>query len=380
MRKLYVMLIALLAFAPVVFIHALPAKALVNTLNGQGGLAQTFSNDTNVTISSSGNVHTIGWSGTLQASRGGTGANMSTFSSGSLLFYNGSGVAQNNANLSWNNSTNTLTANSVQGANGSPLSVSAQGDGQSLYLIASDGVTQRGGDIGFNSGNGTSGQQAGNVQFTAGTGDNAPSGNITMHAGLGNNGYAGGTVDIYSGDGQTGGGGGHLSLSGANLSRGADATLFGGIGAPGGSGGGTASIQGGDDGSGGTASVAAGGSVDGSIRMALAQTGDLSIDPGFGTLAFLDFDAIQTSNRTFTFPDASGTISLLESDQTFSGINTFSNPVNNFVSSTNSTVHIGADGFPGCIVMGDDDSSGVTYITANDGVLSATDTPPANCN
>jgi hypothetical protein len=33
----------------------------------------------------------------------------------------------------------------------------------------------------------------------------------------------------------------------------------------------------------------------------------------------------------------------------------------------------------GCIAMGDSDGSGVTYITANDGVLSASATKPSTC-
>lgn len=94
----------------------------------------------------------------------------------------------------------------------------------------------------------------------------------------------------------------------------------------------------------------------------------------------LDFNGIDTSDKTFTFPNASGTFSLLESNQNFSGINTFSNPVNNFISSSDSTVHIGADGVPGCLVMGDSDSSGVTYITVNDGVMDISVTKPSNCN
>lgn len=47
--------------------------------------------------------------------------------------------------------------------------------------------------------------------------------------------------------------------------------------------------------------------------------------------------------------------------------------------STNSIVTIGSDAVPGCIAMGDSDGSGVTYVTANDGVLSASTTAPSNC-
>jgi hypothetical protein len=41
----------------------------ITSLNGLTGATQTFTNDTNVTISSAGSAHTLGWSGTLAAGR-----------------------------------------------------------------------------------------------------------------------------------------------------------------------------------------------------------------------------------------------------------------------------------------------------------------------
>lgn len=41
----------------------------ITSLGGQTGATQTFANDTNVTISSSGDTHTLGWAGTLAAAR-----------------------------------------------------------------------------------------------------------------------------------------------------------------------------------------------------------------------------------------------------------------------------------------------------------------------
>ncbi|MCP4128482.1 MAG: hypothetical protein GY753_15680, partial [Gammaproteobacteria bacterium] len=43
-------------------------------LNGETGGTQSFADDTNVTISSATNTHTLGWSGQLSIARGGTGA------------------------------------------------------------------------------------------------------------------------------------------------------------------------------------------------------------------------------------------------------------------------------------------------------------------
>jgi len=45
----------------------------ITTLNGLTNTSQTFTNDSNVTISSSGGIHTIGFTGPLSTYRGGTG-------------------------------------------------------------------------------------------------------------------------------------------------------------------------------------------------------------------------------------------------------------------------------------------------------------------
>ena len=45
----------------------------ITTLNGLTGVTQTFVNDTNVTITSAGTTHSLGWTGTLAVSRGGIG-------------------------------------------------------------------------------------------------------------------------------------------------------------------------------------------------------------------------------------------------------------------------------------------------------------------
>ncbi|OGE74034.1 MAG: hypothetical protein A3I07_01135 [Candidatus Doudnabacteria bacterium RIFCSPLOWO2_02_FULL_42_9] len=95
----------------------------------------------------------------------------------------------------------------------------------------------------------------------------------------------------------------------------------------------------------------------------------------------LDFKFV--TGQVFTFQNVSGTIPLLQANQTFTGSNTFRNSVNKFVSNSNqSTVYIGSmdfGGTTGCIVMGDSDGNGVTYITANNGVVTASITQPSNC-
>ncbi len=46
----------------------------IQSLNGQTGTIQTFSNGLNVTMSSAGNIHTLGWQGQLSVPMGGSGA------------------------------------------------------------------------------------------------------------------------------------------------------------------------------------------------------------------------------------------------------------------------------------------------------------------
>lgn len=54
----------------------------ITSLAGQGGANQNFANDTNVTMSSAANLHTLGWTGQLAMSRGGTAANLTAVNGG----------------------------------------------------------------------------------------------------------------------------------------------------------------------------------------------------------------------------------------------------------------------------------------------------------
>lgn len=62
----------------------------ISSLNGETDASQTFSNDTNVTISSASGVHTVGWTGSLAVARGGTGA--TTLTDGGILLGSGTGA------------------------------------------------------------------------------------------------------------------------------------------------------------------------------------------------------------------------------------------------------------------------------------------------
>src|SRR5262245_867087 len=84
------------------------AHAVIQNLNSQTGSSQTFANETNIGVSSASNIHTFTWSGLLSPSRGGTGANLSSFSTSSILFWNGSTIAEDSQNLLWDDLNNFL--------------------------------------------------------------------------------------------------------------------------------------------------------------------------------------------------------------------------------------------------------------------------------
>ena len=67
----------------------------ITSLNGLVTAVQAFANDTNVTISSSGSTHTLGWSGQLAVGRGGTGA--SSFTVNGVLYGDGTNALQSTA-------------------------------------------------------------------------------------------------------------------------------------------------------------------------------------------------------------------------------------------------------------------------------------------
>jgi hypothetical protein len=65
-------------------------SAAITSLNGLTVATQTFADDTNVTITSAGTVHTLGWSGNLAVGRGGTG--ITTYTLGDILYSSAANV------------------------------------------------------------------------------------------------------------------------------------------------------------------------------------------------------------------------------------------------------------------------------------------------
>ncbi len=133
----------------------------LTSLNGLTGATQTFTDDTNVTIASSGTAHALGWSGQLSVARGGTG--LSSYTLGDLLYASGTGTlagtstanlksslalnnVENTALSTWAGSTNLTTLGTITSGtwNGGTISVARGGTGQTSFgqgWLHSDGST-----------------------------------------------------------------------------------------------------------------------------------------------------------------------------------------------------------------------------------------------
>jgi len=84
----------------------------ITSLNSQTGATQIFANDTNITITSASNTHTLGWTGTLSLDRGGTAAAL-TAGAGKITYSTASALA-----LSAVGTTGTTTSGDVLRSNG----------------------------------------------------------------------------------------------------------------------------------------------------------------------------------------------------------------------------------------------------------------------
>lgn len=104
--RIHAPLVVASIFFLVTFVAPTKAFAVIQSLDGLTVQNQTFVDDSNVTLTPSGSTHTLGWFGQLPVSRGGTG--VGSFTTGSLFFFNGSTFAENNSKLFWDNTNNRL--------------------------------------------------------------------------------------------------------------------------------------------------------------------------------------------------------------------------------------------------------------------------------
>ena len=97
----------------------------ITSLNALTGATQTFTNETNLTIVSSGTAHVLTWAGTLSDARIASAATwnakytLPSLTAGSVLVSDGSTILQDNSNFYYNTTTHRLSL----GAGSSPVSV-----------------------------------------------------------------------------------------------------------------------------------------------------------------------------------------------------------------------------------------------------------------
>jgi hypothetical protein len=323
-KKLQILSIASLFLLAFFVATPTDALAVVQSLNNSSAQNQSFVNDINVTISTNTGtgVHTLGWGGQLPVSRGGTGSN--SFTTGSVLFSNGTSIIQDNSNLFWDDTNNRLGI----GTSSPNQAFDVRGD---AYIS---------GDLSLGDTNG-GGHHIYGVNAPNGSG--SPGGSISIRGGAGSS--SGGNIEILSGNGGDGSAG---QGNGGNL------YLIGGDAGGGNANGGNVEFKTG---------LKTGSGQDGVFRF-------WNLDrSSYGNL---DFSSITSPGKTFSFPNTSGTFGLLEAAQTFTGLNKFE-------ATSNSTVYVGSSTRTGCIALGDSDGSGITYVTVNDGVMTASITKPSTC-
>lgn len=314
-----------------IFLLVTPSNvlAVVQTINGDNSQGQTIQGSGNIQVTNSGNTHTIGVTGTLPVANGGTGS--SSFTLGSIFFFNGTGFAEDNSNFFWDDTNNRLglgtsspsTTLSVNGTATVTGDINLVGAGNRLYV----GIGTTHGYV-----------QGANNHNSSGV----PGVDISLKGGAGGLGANGGFVALEGGDaGHAGGSGGSIYLIPSDSYEG--------------------------NGSGGNLEFKTG------KKTGSGNNGQFKFwNPTADYSSIFDFSQIGSSDKTFTFPNSSGTFGLLESGQIWTGLNKYE-------ASSNSTIYVGSSIKSGCIALGDSDGSGMTYITANDGVLSATSSKPGIC-
>lgn len=129
----------------------------ITSLNGLTTATQTFTNDTNVTITSGGTAHVLGWSGQLAVSRGGTG--LTTFGgTNTILFTTAADTISSSTNFIWNNASSFLQVNGKVyiGAITTPTA--------KLHLAAGS-ATANTGPLKFTSGTNLTTPEAGTIEY-----------------------------------------------------------------------------------------------------------------------------------------------------------------------------------------------------------------------
>lgn len=332
-----------------------PTNALampIQNLNGQTGQTQNFANDTNVTMSSASNTHTLGWSGVLSVLRGGTGA--SSFSNGSLLFFNGSTFAQNNSNLFWDNTNNRLGIGTSSPAatldvNGSAnvTSLTSTNDSTFNEIVVGKGgsnvgsntavgvgvlssTSAAGGNTAVGYGSMAGGQYSGEKNTAVGSGALAGNTSGSYNAAFGNGALNYNTTGIFNTA---------LGMVALNFNTTGDSNVAVGVGA----------LQ---------------GTTTGSNNVAIGRDANRFVTGDNNSIVIGSF-AVGAGDYTAVIGNSN------VHDVYFGSSDAKANSHSN-------TVYTGSSTVPGCIVIGDT-AGGVGYVTLNSGVLTVSSTKPSAC-
>lgn len=375
-KELLILLITLLA---VLTLFITPTEALavpIQSLNNQTGQTQTFQNDTNVTISSSNNIHSLGWLGLLPLSRGGTGA--SSFTLGSLMFSNGTSISQDNSNLFWDNTNKRLGI----GTSSPTSALDVSGNINTTSLISTGDLTVNSMNIGRGGGNVSTNTSVG---ITALLNTNSSSyyntaiGFETLNSQV--TGHSNTAVGAYAMTGN-GSNAGNTAIGANSLEQNLSGNGNVGVG--------TGSLQFNNS---------------GSTNVALGAAALYKNDSGSNNIAIGLYSGTYQANGSTTLTSPENSIYIgsnvkgydnNDSNSIVIGDSAISAGANKAVIGNSgmtdiyfgssaglanthaTTVYSGSSSVPGCIVMGDT-SGGVGYVTLNSGVLTVSSTKPSAC-
>lgn len=384
------------------------AYAVIQNLNNQTGQSQSFQNDSNVTISSSNDIHSIIWQGLLPLSRGGTGA--SSFTDGSIPFIFNGIFSQDNSNLLWDNTNKRLGIGTATPSS----SLEVAGNAKATSLTSTNDSTINGLTVGLG---------GGSVPYNTAIGVDALSSNTTGpenvaigFGALSSNTVAGRNTAVGSQAMPNGGGSDNTAVGRRalySLSAGSLNSAFG-VGSLGLNTSGSFNTAVGAGASGhnttGSQNVAIGqaalsSSTTGGENVAIGQASLLNnLTGGANTAIGQQAGRYQAGGSGLTTATSSVYIGFLsrgydnnDNNSIVIGANAIGAGANKTVignssmtdvyfgsSSANANTHakkmyLGSSSIPGCIIMGDSDGSGVTYLTVNDGVLTASSTQPSAC-
>ena len=386
------------------------ASAVIQNLNSQTGQSQSFQNDSNVAISSSNDLHSIIWQGLLPISRGGTGA--STFTNGSIPFIFNGIFSQDNSNLFWDNANKRLGVGTSSPT--SALEVSGNAKVTSLTTTSDSIINTL--NIGLGGGS--------NIYNTA-VGVRALSSNTTggENVAIGFDALSLNTEGLYNtavgsqallnnsvGSLNTAVGRRALNFTttgGRNTAVGYQ-TLVSNTSGANNTAMGSESLE---HNTTGNDNVALGfyaldSNTTGSQNLALGTAALLNNNTGGGNTA-IGYEAgrfqadgssgLATAGNSIYIGVLSRGYSNNDNNSIVLGTTAIGAGANTTVignssmtdvyfgsSSANANIHgkklfLGSSSTPGCIIMGDSDGSGVTYLTVNDGVLTTSTTAPSAC-